>query len=168
MIKIKQGTISILFGCHSIIHYYLVLLSWIKLYKQLPKFWQFICIFIHDVGHFQLQYLDDFEDKKKHWEFGAKMALVLFGGKGYTFLAGHCEYSNYPKSKLYFVDKYSWYISSKKWLYTNCIFEPKIAMGYSYKEAVKLFKEQVIKSIESGKFINTHQFYLDRCKRKDE
>ncbi len=153
-----------IFGCHSVFHSFLVLIAWEKLYDKWPKPWQMICIFLHDIGHIGYDYLDDFEQKKRHWELGAKISGFLFGQKGYNFTAGHCGYSGYPLSELYKADKYSWHIAPEWWLFTNIIFEPKIAMGYAKTEAVKRFKEQVRKSIESGEFNSTHQMYLDRCK----
>jgi predicted HD phosphohydrolase len=69
-----QGTISILFGCHSVIHSYYVLRAWKILYKTYPEPWQAICIFLHDIGHYGLNYLDDYEQKKIHWIKGAEIA----------------------------------------------------------------------------------------------
>ena len=89
----KQGTISVLFGCHSIIHSFLVLIAWRKLYGSWPEFWQVVCIFLHDVGHIGLNYLDIFELKKKHWMLGAHIGNKLFGLKAYYFLAGHCSHT---------------------------------------------------------------------------
>lgn len=164
---LKEGTISIIFGCHSLFHSFLVLISWIKLYKQIPKFYELVCIFIHDIGHIGKDYLSDYEQKKEHWKLGAKIAGKLFGEKGFNLVAGHDINSGYERSGLYNPDKFSWSIAARIWLFSNCIFEPKIAMGYGYWKAVKLFKERVKVSIESGEFSPTHQFYLDRCKRKE-
>lgn len=159
----KQGTVSILFGCHSVIHSFLVIISWVKLYKSFPKIWQIICIFIHDVGHIGTDYLDSYEQKKNHWLMGAKIGELFFGHKGYAFLAGHCSHSGEVPSRLYKADKYSWYIAPRWWLLVNIIFEPKIAMGYDAKTAIEKFKEQVSHSIESGAFKSTHGMFLERC-----
>lgn len=164
----KQGTVSILFGCHSLFHSYLVLLSWIKLYKKFPHFYELVCIFLHDIGHYNLNYLDSVEEKNKHWKLGAKIAKFLFSNKGFNLIASHDANSGYSKSKLYYSDKYSWYLAPKIWLFSNCIFEPKISMGYTYQQAVKLFKERVKINIESGEFSPTHNFYLDRCQKKED
>jgi hypothetical protein len=163
-----QGTTSILIGVHSPIHSLLVLLSWKRVYGRWPKFWQLVCIFIHDVGHIGLDYLDDYEQKKLHWVGGSEIANHLFGYEAYLFVAGHCESSGFPKSELYKPDKYSWYIAPNWWLWMNCVFEPKVAMGYSKREAVFKFKEQVRQSIESGEFRSTHQMFLDRCQSEME
>jgi hypothetical protein len=165
-IRLKQGTVSVLFGCHSIIHSFFVLIAWNRMYGRWPKFWQIICILIHDIGHWGTDYLDNYEEKKKHWVLGAEFGKKLFGQKAYEFLAGHCSHSGYPKSKLYKADKYSWYIAPEWWLYSNTIFEPALRMGMGRMEAVKTFKSQVRKSIESGEFRSTHSMYLDRCQER--
>ncbi len=159
----KQGTVSVIFGCHSPIHSLYVLKAWMKLYGKFPSWWELVCIFIHDWGHIGKNYLDDFEEKKKHWILGAEIARKLFGMKGYSFCAGHCEYSKLPQSKLYKADKLSWYKSSRLWSYWYQIFEPKISMGYSKREAYEKFMAQVTKSIESGEYKSTHKLYLERC-----
>ena len=128
MYKLKEGTISILLGCHSIVHSFLVLVSWVKLYGKFPKPWQIVCIFLHDIGHLGLDYLSNFEEKKEHWRFGAEISRTLFGKKGYSFVAGHCDYSNENRSALYKADKYSWYIAPKWWMYCNAYFEPLLAV----------------------------------------
>jgi len=166
----KQGTVSVLVGVHSPVHSFLVLLSWRKLYGRWPKLWQIGCIFLHDIGHWGQNYLDSQEEKERHWIVGAEIAGVLFGEEGFCLVAGH---SSRPDglgpafsyiSELYKPDKYSWYIAPRWWLWWNCIVEPKIAMGYSRKEAVRRFKAQVKQSIESGEYRSTHSMYLDRCK----
>lgn len=159
----KQGTVSVLFGCHSPIHSILVVISYWKLFGR-PKFWQLICIFLHDVGHIGKDYLDNYEEKKLHWIHGAYYAFRLFGLDAWRFTAGHCAYSYVKKSNLYFADKYSWYIAPKLWLLTNIIFEPKIASNKSKWQDVLDFKEQVRNSIESGEYTGTHSFYLERIK----
>lgn len=163
--NISQGTISILFGCHSIVHSILVLISWIKLYKKFPKFWQLICIFLHDIGHTRLNYLDDYEQKKKHWILGSNIAMKLFGKKGYDFVAGHDTHSNVKRSLLYKPDKYSWYIAPKWWLYLTVIFEPKL-LGNKDRiiDAVNDFKKRVVINIETNTYQSTHEIYIERCK----
>ena len=160
---ISQGTISILFGCHNIVHSLLVIISWRKLYGSYPKFWQLCCILLHDIGHIGLNYLNSLEKKEKHWILGAKIAKVLFGWKGYYLVSGHCEYSLHSRSLLYKADKYSWYIAPYWWLYSNTIFEPKLRMGYRIHETIVYFKKQVRNSIETGEFKSTHQLFLERC-----
>jgi hypothetical protein len=159
----KQGTVSVLFGCHSVFHSALVLLSWKRLYGQWPAAWQTVCIFLHDVGHVGLDYLDDYQQKKDHWMGGAFIAEQLFGEKGFSFLAGHCSHSGYALSALYRPDKYSWYIAPTWWLWLNCIFEPKLWVNCeSRMDGVRKFQRMVNESIESGVYRSTHEMYLDR------
>lgn len=161
-----QGTISILFGCHSIIHSFLVLIAWRKLYGAWPEFWQVVCIFLHDVGHVGLDYLDDFEQKKKHWMLGANIGRKLFGLKAYYFLAGHCSHTGYGLSELYKPDKYSWYIAPRWWLLWNSIVEPKLNGTMNVRQAVTNFQDQVKASIESGEYKSTHSMFLERCDKE--
>ena len=158
----KQGTISILFGCHSFVHCFLVWLSWRKLYGKFPTFKETVCILLHDIGHWGLDYLNDVEQKKAHWRTGATIAGRWFGFEYFLLTAGHCEYSRLPSSKMAKAYKYSWYIAPRLWVYTNCLFEPKLMNGLSFWKATDLFKARVKDSIESGEFRSTHQFYLER------
>ena len=166
----KQGTVSILVGCHSPIHSYYVVRAWKKLYGRWPRPWQIACIFLHDIGHWGKDYLDNFEEKKEHWKLGAEVARKLYGSKGYLFTMGHSDHSDLylSKSSLYYADKYSWYIASSLWIWLNCFTEPKLKMGYSAWEATKKFKAAVKKSIESGEYTSTHEHYLNRCKGKEK
>jgi hypothetical protein len=159
----KQGTISVLIGCHSPIHSALVVLAWRRLYGRWPRPWQVVCIFLHDIGHWGRDYLDDYEQKREHWKLGARIAQRLFGVKGWQLTAGHCSHSGMPLSDLYKADKYSYYLAPRWWLYANLLFEPKLKMGYGLKEAVARFQDQVRESIESGEFRSTHSMYMNRC-----
>ncbi len=163
----KQGTVSVLVGCHSIIHSFAVWRAWCKLYGQLPNLVETICILLHDIGHWGKDYLDNLEEKKKHWELGAVVARKLFGDKGFMLVAGHCEYSPYPRSKLYKADKYSQYKQPYWWSWVYQTFEPKLSMGYTKREAWENYMKQVTKSIESGEYRGNHQMYLERCKGDD-
>lgn len=159
----KQGTVSVLIGCHSIVHSLLVIKAWYKLYGRLPLFWQIVCIFIHDIGHIGTNYLDNIDEKKSHWKLGANIAKRLFGIKGYDFCAGHCEYSGVLQSKLYKADKLSQLGYPFIWSWWYQTFEPKISMGYTKREAYNKFQQQVKDSIESGKYRSSHDMYLERC-----
>jgi len=166
-VKFKQGTISWFIGCHSPIHSILVVISWRKLYGSWPKFWQLVCIFLHDIGHIGLDYLDNYEEKKVHFLLGALIAKHLYGEKGYDLLSGHCSHSGYPLSQLYKADKYSWYIAPTWFLYWNNIVEPKLAVNCdSNMDAIRKFRSVVKSSIESGSYTSTHKFYLDRVNEK--
>lgn len=161
-----QGTVSVLFGCHSIIHSILVTISWKILFKRWPKLWELICIFLHDVGHIGLNYLDSHEEKKRHWRGGARIAYLLFGQKGYNLVAGHCSTSTLPSNLLYYADKHSWSIAPYWWLWLNCIAEPKLRCGMSIRDAIQDFQSQVKRSVESGEYISTHNIYLNRQKER--
>lgn len=159
-----QGTISIILGCHSPIHSFYVLKAWIKLYHKPPCFWELVCIFIHDWGHFGKQYLDDLELKKQHWILGAKIAKVLFDQKGFDFCAGHCEYSGFPQSRLYKADKLS-QIHPYWWSWIYQTFEPKLKGKYTSKrESWEAWQSQVRHSVESGEYRGSHEMYIERCK----
>lgn len=158
----KQGTISVLFGCHSIIHSVLVMLAWRKLYHAWPKPWQVVCIILHDIGHWGKDYLDHPEKKKEHWELGAYVASWFFGLKAYYLTAGHCSHSGYHKSPMYHADKYSYYIAPTWWLYINSIVEPKLNRGKPIMVAIREFQKQVKESIDSGEYRESHAMYLER------
>jgi len=164
---ISQGTISVIIGCHSPIHSILVLMAWYKLYRKWPRPWQIVCIFLHDIGHWGLNYLDDYEQKKIHWVRGSQIAMRLFGPKGYVFVASHDVNSPYISRDglLYRSDKYSWSMAPYWWLWSNCIFEPKLRMERTIKNACKIFQESVKMSINTGNFEETHSFYTNRCEK---
>jgi len=116
-----EGTKSYLFGCHNfLIHPLCVLFAWKKHYRQWPMFWQIVCIFLHDIGICGMNYLS--VDKKGHWRKGAKIALKLFGRKGYLFCKGHTSENGF-KSKLWIADKKSWLIAPRFWLWCNYYIE---------------------------------------------
>lgn len=159
----KQGTVSVLFGCHSVIHSLLVLRAWRKLYGRLPAPWETACIFLHDVGHWGRQYLDDVREKNRHWELGARIAGRLFGRKGFDLAAGHCRESGHPESRLLKPDKYSWVFEPYWWAWWNALVEPKLLMGYTLREAYARFHARVRENIESGAYRDTHNFFLEKC-----
>ncbi|RJR46042.1 MAG: hypothetical protein C4576_11480 [Desulfobacteraceae bacterium] len=127
----KEGTRSVLFGCHNpFFHGLCVLAAWRITYRSWPKWWQIICIFIHDIGVWGRQYLSDDTAKKGHWERGAHFAVWLFnfgplrfanlGGQPFLFIAGHCpEESGYPRSELWLPDKRSYLVAPMIWLWWN-------------------------------------------------
>lgn len=115
----KEGTKSVLFGCHNpVIHGIFVLLTWKLEYKVWPKWWELIGIFLHDIGVWGRQYLSNDTAKVGHWQRGAywtsKIVSKLGGSArlSYSFVAGHCpEESYYPKSKLWKADKRVWLVT---------------------------------------------------------
>lgn len=159
---VSQGTISVLIGCHSPIHGLLVVIAWRKLYGKFPKLWQIACIFLHDVGHVGLDYLDNYDEKKQHWRGGAYIAYWLFGEKGYELVAGHSSHSWFPPNRLYYADRYSWTLAPYWWLYWNSLVEPQLNCGMSIKAAIKTFRDRVRENVESGRYEATHNFFLER------
>lgn len=166
----REGTVSVLVGCHSPIHSILVVRSWIKLYGRWPRPWELGCIFLHDVGHWGLDYLSNPNLKYRHWIKGARIARKLYGNKGYDLIAGHCpEESGFPMSGLCKPDKYSHMISPTWFEYWNTIVEPKLLIGCkSRMDAVRRFKAATKKNVMSGDYRSTHQLYLERCQGKDK
>lgn len=166
MFWMKQGSWSVLLGCHSLFHSMLVIIAWVKLYKRLPNWWQFVCILLHDIGHWGKDYLDDLKQKRQHWILGAEIAGKLFGDKGFKLVAGHDKYSGYPESLLLKPDKYAWAIAPKWWLLTNLIIEPKIRNnGMSRWEHLSSFRREVRKNIAAGSFLSAHDIYLEQKER---
>lgn len=161
VVRVSQGTMSVLLGCHSAIHSTVVLVAWTRLYGRLPKVWQIVCIYLHDIGHWGKQYLDDYEAKKRHGELGAGVAKRLFGQRGYDLIAGHNPYNGTAKSMLYDPDKYSWVIAPTWWMWTNTIFEPKlIRKGSSRLQSVRMFKKAMTENQKSGFKELGHEIYL--------
>jgi hypothetical protein len=160
----KQGTISVLFGCHSPIHSIVVYAAWCKLYHRPPNYWQTVCILIHDIGHWGKNYLDDYELKKQHGILGSKIALTLFGQKGYALIAGHNPAeSGEPKSLLYEPDKYSWVIAPIWWMVTNTWFEPKLQRNSNTRlESARMFKQAMKENMATGFKTPAHQIYLQQ------
>ena len=159
-----QGTISVLVGCHSPVHSLLVLLAWRKLYKRWPRWWQVICIFLHDIGHIGKQYLDNWDEKKEHWKLGAKIAGCFFGDKGYDFTAGHCS-SSPVLSDLRRADKYSWLIAPYWWLWSNTVFEPKLMRrNKTRKAAVETWIRDVQAWWDKQDIEHSlHEYYINGC-----
>lgn len=166
----KQGTISVLFGCHSVLHSITVARAWRRLYGSWPKGWELACIFLHDIGHWGTNYLDNVEEKRQHAVLGARVAGALFGKKGYELVAGHNPYNGAPRSRLFEPDKFSWLLASKWWMWTNTIFEPKlIRPGYSRMESVMMFKTAMWENARHGYKKQGHDIYLEQwCKNKGE
>jgi hypothetical protein len=107
----KTGLKSILFGCHQFIyHPTCVLLAWIELYG-IPNYKELICIFIHDLGYYRCQNMDD-SLGQLHPEFAGNLAFKLFKNEYYRNLClGHSRHyakkKNISISKLYRADKLS-------------------------------------------------------------
>ncbi len=118
-----EGTKSYLIGCHQfLLHPLWVIMAWRLEYKSWPKWWQAVCIFLHDIGIYGRQYPSDDKAKIGHWEKGAKLAMLLlnFGPLRYAgpflFIAGHTCESRYPESLLARADKRSMLTAPMWWL----------------------------------------------------
>lgn len=162
----KQGTISVLLGCHSPGHSACVAIAWRRLYGKWPAPWQWACIFVHDLGHWGKDYLDDYAAKKSHWQLGARIAGKLFGLKGYELVAGHCGYNGGPRSLLYEPDKYSWLIAPYWLLWLNTIFEPKLQRpGHTRRQSVRDFVAAMRINWKNGLVKQGHDIYLEQWGR---
>jgi len=162
-VRIAQGTVSVLLGCHSPLHSIMVLISWCKLYRRAPNPWQACCIFLHDIGHWGKNYLDNYEGKTHHAELGAKVAGKLFGKKGYDLIIGHCSYNGQARSELYEPDKYSWIIAPLWWMVTNTWFEPKLQRrGNTRRESALMFKEAMRDNQKTGWQKQGHDIYIEQ------
>lgn len=121
----KQGTKSILIGCHQFFwHPLFVYLGWIMYHNRFPKFWELICIILHDIGVYGTNYLEDKNSKLLHPVYGMAITEKLFGKKGFNLIGGHSlEYIKYYNefiksddeeeliiSNLFYADKYSYLI----------------------------------------------------------
>ena len=164
----KQGTVSVLFGCHSIIHSLFTTLAWRKLWGTWPKFWEIICILLHDIGHWGYDYLDNEALKKEHWKLGAEVAESLFGRKGRDLVSGHTTCSNKPISKMRMPDKASWLLAPEWWLISNQMFEPKLQRpGLTKRESAKHWKAAVKDYLNSGKTHSLHDIFIKQTKLGD-
>ena len=130
-----EGTKSVLFGCHSIIHSLYVLKAWRILHKKWPEWWQVICILFHDIGYLGKNYLSNLEDKKEHYFLGACICGILFGQKGFNFVASHTKNPFVPMDpKFKAADRFAWVISNISWLRWNKLIEKHITEAEEWKK----------------------------------
>lgn len=161
----KQGTVSVLFGCHSVIHSWLVIRAWKKVHGSWPRPWEVVCILLHDIGHWGTNYLDNYEEKRNHARFGARIAYILFGDKGYQLVIGHNSYLGAPKSDMYMADKVAYTISPMWWLWTTCLFEPRLVRkGLTRWQSARMFKEAAKENIRLEEPREGHDIYLEQVK----
>lgn len=167
---LRQGTISVLFGCHSLVHCLMVIRAWHILCGRWPEGWELVCILLHDIGHWGKNYLDDYEEKKKHSNLGARIARRLYGQRGYDLVAGHNPHSGVPRSALFSPDKYSWVIAPTWWLVSNAIFEPKLKRaGHSRVESARMFKRAMAENLRQNWGKTGHDIYLEQwCGQEPE
>lgn len=73
----KIGTKSLLFGVHQVIlHPICVTIAWKNLYGSWPKWWEAICILVHDWGYWGCSEMDGPEGEE-HPRFGASVAFWI-------------------------------------------------------------------------------------------
>ena len=168
-----EGTKSYLIGCHQfLLHPLCILLAWRLEYKKWPKWWEIICIFLHDVGICGRQYLSDDEVKIGHWKKGAKIAWMVLNRidrilpkhkrdfnitatKAFELCAGHCpEESGFNESKLARADKRSWLVAPMWWLWWNQYVE-----GFKLTNPI-IWKKLVRENLKREKPIGSHQLYI--------
>ena len=121
-----EGTKSYLIGCHQFFwHPLWVLMAWRLEYKSWPKWWEIICIFLHDVGICGREYLSDDSAKRGHWKMGADLSeIIICRITGDCRLSFHADFlcgghapkeSGYSESRLFRPDKRS-HLVCPKWL----------------------------------------------------
>lgn len=139
------------------------MVAWRKLYGRWPSWWETACIFLHDIGHWGKDYLDDYEAKKHHAELGARVCGFLFGRRGYDLAFGHNAYGDFARSMLYEPDKYSWVIAPEWWMVTNTWFEPKLVRkGSTRRQSAVMFKEAMRANMQTGWARRGHDIYLEQ------
>lgn len=165
----KQGTVSVLFGAHSIIHSLLVVVAWRRLYKHFPCSWELVCIFLHDIGHWGKDYLNDYEEKRHHAELGARVAEALFGERGHKLVFGHNAYiGSGSQSRLYQPDKYSWIIAPIWWIWLTEVIEPKLVHpGRTRIQSARNFKYAMYRNWVKGLPKQGHDIYLEMCNARE-
>lgn len=156
----KQGTVSILVGIHSPMHWYYVAKAWRRLYGRWPEPWEALCIALHDIGHVGKNYLDNPDEKAGHWRLGAEVAGVLLGWRGFSLCAGHASTSGYPRSLLYRADKVSWSLNPDWLLRWQAFIEPKCRSGVGIEEHIRRFRSLVAANAEREEPVDTHDLYL--------
>ena len=164
-----EGTKSFLIGCHQFfIHPLFVLMAWKLEYKSWPKWWEIVCIFLHDIGICGREYLSDDKAKIGHWYKGAILALSFMrythkrqcdtkGLIAFNLCAGHCPgESEWPESKLSRADKRSWLIAPTWWLWWNYWIE------FAGIEAAKppKWRALVAENLKRKNPIGNHELYL--------
>ena len=158
----KEGTRSYLIGCHSfIMHPLMVLKAWKWWFRSWPKFWQIVCIFIHDIGICGRQYISDNQAKDGHWMLGAWVAYKLFGMKGWYFCAGHTpesEWCSCSRSDLWFADKASWLVAPIWWLWLNYKLE-RFEVSHPYQWQII-----IANNLLSQNHFSSHQIFIDEVK----
>lgn len=161
-----EGTKSYLIGCHQfLVHPLWVLMAWRLEYKSWPKWWELICIFLHDIGVCGRQYLSDDKAKAGHWKLGASLAFRILNRTsrfyalvGWAMCAGHCpEDSGFPESKLFRADKRARVVMPTWMMWPEYWIEIKKTGGLPPPE----WKDQLRVKLALNKPFYTHELYQE-------
>jgi len=175
-----EGTRSYLIGCHQfLLHPLWVLLAWRFEYKSWPKWWELICIFLHDIGICGRQYLSDDKAKKGHWMLGAWWTYLIvwklsrnpyLGHSAAWTCAGHCpeESSILPhlpvqESKLSIADKRSWLVAPVYWMWWNYFVDLR---RKNTEITPPKWKKLVAKNLKRERPLGSHELYLREAEGK--
>ena len=172
--RMTEGTKSYLIGCHQfLLHPLWVLLAWRLEYKSWPKWWEIICISLHDIGICGRQYLSDDKAKNGHWERGAFLSWRIFarldrlqkrkdclGGQAYKLCAGHTKETqlSFHESRLFRADKRSWLVAPIWWLWCNYWVEWQ-GRGLGVTPP-PLWRELVAENLKRDNPIDSHELYM--------
>jgi len=150
-----------------LLHPIFVLMAWKLEHKTFPKWWEIICIFLHDVGIYGKNYLSDDEAKNGHWETGAYICSHIFlrlkrqttlRFKAYRLCAGHCpEESGFPESKLSRADKRSRLVAPMWWTWWEYWVE---FSSISSPEYVRRWRKAVAENLRREKPMGNHELYI--------
>jgi len=155
----KEGTRSLLFGYHNpVIHGLAVLIAWRREYHSWPKWWELICILLHDIGIWGRDYLSDDEAKKGHEMAGARLALAITRNeRAYVLCYTHVT-SNIRKGRLWLPDKKSW-LMLPNWVWWICWWvERGRKMGL---QTPPVWKRIVEDNLAKKEYRGSHQLYID-------
>lgn len=164
-----EGTKSYLIGCHQFfLHPLWVLLAWRLEYKSWPRWWEIICIFLHDVGICRRQYLSDDKAKIGHWKEGAYLAAVIMihlnrdvdlVSEAISLCAGHAPEESFRKeSKLSRADKRSWLVTPMWWLWCNYWIEWS-GKGIGVTPPL-IWRKLVAENLKRKNPIGSHELYI--------
>ncbi len=177
-----EGTKSYIIGCHQfLLHPIWCLLAWRLEYKEFPKWWELICILLHDIGICGRQYLSDDAAKKGHWERGTRLAgrvvsmmkkepIYWIGNEGedpwkvplwkraIEMCSGHCpEESRYPESKLSRADKRSRLVAPMWWTWWEYWVE---FSGVRKPGHVRQWRRAVAENLKRERPLGNHELYM--------
>ena len=173
-----EGTKSYLIGCHNFVFHPLwVLLAWRLEYQSWPRWWEIICILLHDIGICGRNYLSDDEAKVGHWYRGAKLACRIVGTikkepvywitdddwkeplwkQAVEMCAGHCpEESRYPESRLSRADKRSRLVAPMWWTW----WEYWVEFSGIKAAGPKHWRKAVAENLKRERPLGNHELHL--------